>query len=128
MGEEQMSLQCRVMYADQELQSGMKGSSGILKPAEDCFGIIENYKNCKKFWNAFIKQNNLRHAPVEEERKQILDYMKSTGSVAYHYVKPERIASRIVVDVNLGKDPEQLRREKEFQERLEAKMREKMEK
>merc|ERR1711976_108583 len=129
-GESQMSLNCRAMYSDRETDSsfkddGVSGLFGVKKPAEECEYVIENYRNCTKFWTKFLRQNNLRMAPKSEDREQILNYMKKTGTSPYEYVEPSDTPSNVPVDVNIGRDMERLKKQEEFEKRYQAKLKEK---
>merc|ERR1712226_1696165 len=104
MGEEQMSLNCRSMYS-----------------------VIENYRNCKKFWTKFVRTNGTRFAPKFEDREQIINYMKKTGASPYEYVEPSDVSANVPVDVNIGRDMERIKKEEEFEQRFQQKLKEKFE-
>ena len=128
MGEEQMSLNCRAMYSDKEtIADGVSGVFGVRKPAEDCKHVIENYRNCKKFWSKFVRTNGTRVAPKFEDREQIISYMKKTGASPYEYVEPSDISGNVPVDVNIGRDMERIKQEEEFDRKLQEKLKQKFE-
>ena len=129
MGEEQMSLNCRAMYSDREtMQDGIQGVFGVKKPAEECKHVIENYRNCKKFWTKYVRSNGVRFAPRFEDREQIIAYMKKTGVSPYEYVEPSENSGNVLVDVNIGRDMERIKKEEEFDRKLKQKLAEKFEK
>ena len=128
MGEEQMSLNCRAMYSDKEtVADGVSGVFGVRKPADDCKHVIENYRNCKKFWSKFVRTNGTRTAPRFEDREQIISYMKKTGASPYEYVEPSDISGNVPVNVNIGRDMERIKQEEEFDRKLQVKLKQKFE-
>ena len=64
-------------------------------------------------------------APKSEDREQILNYMKKTGTSPYEYVEPSDTPSNVPVDVNIGRDMERLKKQEEFEKRYQAKLKEK---
>ena len=128
MGEEQMSLNCRAMYSDKEnIADGIQGVFGVKKPAEECKHVIENYRNCKKFWSKFVRTNGTRFAPKFEDREQIINYMKKTGASPYEYVEPSDTPGNVPVDVNIGRDMERIKKEEEFERKFQQRLKEKFE-
>ena len=100
LGEEQMSLQCRTMYTDSEVKRkvGYIPSMGVRQPATECKHVIENYRNCRKFWTKFLVENGTRLCPAFNERKQIMDYLSKRGSVPYQYVQRGHDTRGVAVD------------------------------
>ena len=120
-----MSLKCQQNYGSlkEYAETAKKASVFNLRPqVTDCSKIIENYKNCRKFWTDFQRKNNF--IPDDDKRQQIIDYLDQQGQKPYDIVKPAKNIEKLKLDTSIGKDKNVDETTRKFNEALDKKFRE----